>query len=87
MEEITKEPILKILKKIREIRKIKGFSHENMAFELNMSASSYNKLERSEIITKDKLHYQEEFPIPLLLAIFLLVFEKMISIFWWRQWA
>ena len=39
-----------ILKKIRETRKLKGLSHENMAFELDMSPSAYNKLERSETI-------------------------------------
>lgn len=33
---------------MREIRKYKGFSHENMAIELNMSTSAYNKLERCE---------------------------------------
>lgn len=37
-----------ILKKIREVRKLKGFSHENMAIELDISPSAYNKLERSE---------------------------------------
>jgi transcriptional regulator with XRE-family HTH domain len=42
------ENVEKILKKIRETRKIKGLSHENMAHELNMSSSAYNKLERSE---------------------------------------
>lgn len=43
-----KDSIEKILRKIRETRKQKGLSHESMAHELNMSASSYNKLERSE---------------------------------------
>lgn len=46
-----------------------------------------DKLERSEIITKDKIRYQEEFPIPLLIAILLLLTERIISLFWWRQWA
>ena len=48
MEEKTATNIDKILKKIRDTRKNKGFSHENMAHELNMSPSAYNKLERSE---------------------------------------
>jgi transcriptional regulator with XRE-family HTH domain len=51
MENLNKEIVVsveKVLKKIREIRKAKGFSHENMASELDMSPSAYNKLERSE---------------------------------------
>lgn len=48
MEEKIATNIDKILKKIRETRKIKGFTHENMAHELDMSPSAYNKLERSE---------------------------------------
>ena len=51
MENINKEvtdSVEKILKKIRETRKLKGLSHESMAFELDMSPSAYNKLERSE---------------------------------------
>ena len=51
MEKSNKEvtdSVEKILKKIRETRKLKGLSHENMAFELDMSPSAYNKLERSE---------------------------------------
>lgn len=51
MEDINKEvtdSVEKILKKIRETRKLKGLSNESMAFELDMSPSAYNKLERSE---------------------------------------
>ncbi len=51
MENIDKdisENVEKILKKIRDVRKIKGLSHENMAHELQISPSAYNKLERSE---------------------------------------
>ena len=48
MEEKTATNIDKILKKIRDTRKNKGFSHENMAHELKISPSAYNKLERSE---------------------------------------
>ena len=50
MENLTIEKIEKVLKKIRETRKNKGLSHENMANELNMSPSAYNKLERGETI-------------------------------------
>ena len=46
-KEVT-DSVEKIVKKIRETRKLKGLSHENMAFELDMSPSAYNKLERSE---------------------------------------
>jgi Ca-activated chloride channel family protein len=46
-----------------------------------------DQLEKSEIITKDKVRYQEEFTFPLVLAIMIIVFERLISIFWWRQWA
>jgi len=46
-----------------------------------------DKLEKSEIITKDKVRYQEEYAFPLVLGLLVILFEKMISIFWWRQWA
>lgn len=36
-----------ILKKIREVRKNSGLSHESMAIELDMSPSAYNKLEQN----------------------------------------
>lgn len=42
------EKVEKVLKRIRENRKLKGFSHENMAGMLDMSVSAYNKLERNE---------------------------------------
>lgn len=48
MENYSTKRIEIILKKIRETRKLKGLSHENMAFELDISPSAYNKLERSE---------------------------------------
>lgn len=38
----------KVLSKIREERKNKGWSHENMAEELGLSPSAYNKIERRE---------------------------------------
>lgn len=37
-----------IISKIKEKRKLKGFSHENMAHELRISPSAYNKIERQE---------------------------------------
>ena len=50
MENTISEKVEKILKKVREIRKTKGLSHENMAHELDMSSSAYNKLERGETV-------------------------------------
>lgn len=48
MENSTKDKIEKILRKIQTTRKNKGLSHENMSFELDISASAYNKIERGE---------------------------------------
>jgi len=48
MENSNTIKIENVLKKIRETRKSKGLSHESMAYELNMSPSAYNKLERCE---------------------------------------
>lgn len=42
------EEVEKVVAKIREVRKEKGFSHEVVAFELGISPSAYNKLERME---------------------------------------
>lgn len=56
MENKNSTYIHRILKRIRETRKIKGLSNENMAFELDISPSAYNKLERSEtMLTLDRL--------------------------------
>jgi transcriptional regulator with XRE-family HTH domain len=38
-----------ILKRIRENRKLRGYSLENMAAELNISDSSYRKIENNQI--------------------------------------
>ncbi len=46
-----------------------------------------DKLEKSEIITKDKVRYQEEYTFPLMLGLSLLLLERILSVFWWRQWA
>lgn len=42
------EEVEKVLSKIRESRKEKGYSHEVMAVELGISPSAYNKIERME---------------------------------------
>ena len=44
----TKEQVAKIIGKIKELRKQKGYSNEVMAVDLEMSTSAYNKLERME---------------------------------------
>jgi len=46
--ETSKETVAKIVNKIRDIRKQKGYSNEAMAVDLDMSTSSYNKMERME---------------------------------------
>lgn len=50
MEKSYSFDLEKILKKIRDIRKMNGFSHEYMAIELGISPSAYNKLERGETV-------------------------------------
>lgn len=40
---------MKLGQKIRKIREIKGFSQENLAFELGMSVTGYGKIERDEV--------------------------------------
>jgi transcriptional regulator with XRE-family HTH domain len=40
---------MKIGQRIRKIREIKGFSQENLAFELGMSLTGYGKIERDEV--------------------------------------
>ncbi|MFY8188464.1 MAG: helix-turn-helix transcriptional regulator [Flavobacterium sp.] len=47
MDNMEISKVEKILKKIRETRKSHGLSHENMAIELDMSPSAYNKLEQN----------------------------------------
>ena len=48
METSSKETVSKIVNKIREIRKQKGYSCEVMAMDLDISTPSYNKMERME---------------------------------------
>ncbi|MBU6152671.1 MAG: VWA domain-containing protein [Bdellovibrionales bacterium] len=46
-----------------------------------------DQLEKTEITTKDKVHYNEEF-IPFAYAgLFLFLLERMMSLIFWRQWA
>ncbi|MCL2097632.1 MAG: helix-turn-helix domain-containing protein [Bacteroidales bacterium] len=46
--ENSQETVNKIVNKIREIRKQKGYSNEAMAIDLGISTSAYNKMERME---------------------------------------
>jgi transcriptional regulator with XRE-family HTH domain len=46
--ENSKETVDKIVNKICEIRKQKGYSNESMAMDLEISTSAYNKMERME---------------------------------------
>ena len=46
-----------VLSKIKEYRKKKGFSYENMAHELNTSAAAYRKIETNQTkLTVDRLY-------------------------------
>ena len=47
--ENSKETVSKIVNKIRDIRKQKGYSNEAMAMDLDISTSAYNKMERMEV--------------------------------------
>lgn len=50
------ENIEKVLEKLREARKEKGYSHENMAVELGISQSAYTNLEKNDAkLTVDRL--------------------------------
>ena len=48
MEDKSKETVERIVKKIREVRKQKGYSNDAMAVDLDISTSAYNKMERLE---------------------------------------
>lgn len=46
-----------VIEKIKEYRKKKGLSHENMAEELHISQAAYSKIEKSETkLTVDRLY-------------------------------
>ena len=50
-----------IIEKIKEYRKKKGYSHENMAEELNISQAAYSKIEKNETkLTVDRLYQISE---------------------------
>ena len=44
-------------------------------------------LEKTEISTRDKVRYSEEFVPYLLAALLCLILERLLSLGWWRQWA
>jgi len=46
--ENSKENVEKIVRKIRDLRKEKGYSCDAMAMDLDISTSAYNKMERME---------------------------------------
>ncbi|UUV21817.1 helix-turn-helix domain-containing protein [Paenimyroides aestuarii] len=49
MDKFTEiEEVEKVISKIKESRKEKGYSHDVMAVELGISPSAYNKIERME---------------------------------------
>lgn len=48
MENSVQDRVSKVVQKIKENRAIKGYSHDTMALELDISASAYNKIERQE---------------------------------------
>lgn len=47
--ENTRQEMPEILDKIRKYRKNKGYSHDYMAIELDISPSTYTKIERNEV--------------------------------------
>ncbi len=46
-----------------------------------------DQLEKTEITTQDKVHYNEEFVPYLMTALLFFLLERLLSVFWWRQWA
>jgi Ca-activated chloride channel family protein len=46
-----------------------------------------DQLEKTEIATKDKIHYTEEFVPYAYAALFFFILERMLALFLWRQWA
>jgi Ca-activated chloride channel family protein len=46
-----------------------------------------DQLEKTEITAKDKIHYTEEFLPYLFAALFCFLLERILALFWWRQWA
>ena len=48
MDTKSKNTVEKVMRRIREVRRQKGFSNDAMAIDLEMSTSAYNKMERME---------------------------------------
>ena len=48
MDTKSKDTVEKVMRRIREVRKQKGFSNDAMVIDLEMSTSAYNKMERME---------------------------------------
>jgi Ca-activated chloride channel family protein len=46
-----------------------------------------DRLEKTEITTKDRMNYHEEFMPWVYGALFLILAERILAAFWWRQWA
>jgi len=49
--------------------------------------SDIDQLEKTEITTKDRVHYNEEFISFAYAGLFLFILERMMSLLIWRQWA
>jgi transcriptional regulator with XRE-family HTH domain len=74
MENIqVEETIEKVVSKLVEKRKEKGFSLENMAHELGLSVSAYNKIEKQET----KLTFERLLQIQILLDV---PFQELLDI-------
>ncbi len=46
-----------------------------------------DQLEKTEISTKDKIRYNEEYLQYLFAALFFILLERILALVWWRQWA
>ncbi len=46
-----------------------------------------DRLEKTDVVTQDKVRYNEEFARYLLIALLFLAFEQFLTRVWWRQWA
>jgi transcriptional regulator with XRE-family HTH domain len=64
---LVQQTIDSVISKIKEIRKLKGFSHEYIADTLQISVSAYNKIERQETkLTLERLlQIQQILDVPL----------------------
>jgi Ca-activated chloride channel family protein len=48
---------------------------------------SIDKLEKNDVTTQDKVHYNEDFIPYLIIAVCALILERLLSVVIWRQWA